>query len=41
MDASTPHVYTAILTAVVTSIAVVTVVVRQHPWRRSVPAVSG
>jgi CPA2 family monovalent cation:H+ antiporter-2 len=29
-----PHVYTAILSAVVGSIAVVTVAVRRHPWRR-------
>jgi CPA2 family monovalent cation:H+ antiporter-2 len=33
-----PHVYTALLTAVVASIAIVTIVVRQHPWRRSVAA---
>ena len=31
----TPHVYTALLSAVVASIAIVTVVVRQHPWRRA------
>jgi monovalent cation:H+ antiporter-2, CPA2 family len=31
-----PHVYTAILSAVVASIAFVTIVVRQHPWRRTV-----
>jgi CPA2 family monovalent cation:H+ antiporter-2 len=31
----TPHVYTAILSAVVVSIALVTVVVRQHPWHHA------
>jgi CPA2 family monovalent cation:H+ antiporter-2 len=31
-----PHVYTATLSAVVASIAIVTVAVRQHPWRRAV-----
>jgi monovalent cation:H+ antiporter-2, CPA2 family len=30
-----PHLYTAMLGAVVASIAVVTVAVRQHPWRRA------
>lgn len=33
-----PHVYTAILSAVVASIAVVTVGVRQRPWRRGAAA---
>jgi CPA2 family monovalent cation:H+ antiporter-2 len=36
-----PHLYTAILTAVVTSIALVTIVVRQHPWRRYATPISG